>query len=84
MAELPQQPRLPTSGLYFFSRQVKETCHCLDPWLGIFVSSRRKTDALSFLIVLLSVHSPQPPDKYRTRRSAAGVTNSLLRPLGLG
>lgn len=32
MVELPQQLRLPTSGLFFFffPTKVKETCHCLD------------------------------------------------------
>lgn len=86
MVELPQQLRLPTSGLFFFffPHQSERNLSLFRPWLWIFVSSRRKTCALKFLIVVLSIHGPQAPGTSRTRGPAAAVTNSLLRPLELG
>lgn len=70
----------PTLGFIIFP-QVKETWR--RPLVGNFCFYDRKGDALKFLIVLLSVHSSQPPGKSRTRLAAC-VTHSLLRPLGLG
>lgn len=52
----------PTLGFIIFP-QVKETWH--RPPVGNFRFYNRKGDALSFLIVLLSVHSSQPPGNSR-------------------
>lgn len=81
MVELPLQLRLPNSGLYYFPPSERNLS-LFRPLVGNFCFYNSKGNALNFLIVLLSVHSSQPPGKPRTRLAAC-VTHSLLRPLGL-
>ena len=82
MVELPLKLRLPNPGLYYFPPS-EGNLSLFRPLVGNFCFYNSKGDALNFLIVLLSVHSSQPPGKSRTRLPAC-VTHSLLRPLGLG